>query len=94
MNYRASLANGRDRRNITLDQDILTSQYIVKQQDRIWDEAIAGMWVATIRQKTMPGDRDLLIAAFAIQLMQRWSRGMSDISRYSGALSIGKLIDY
>ncbi len=33
----------------------------------IWDEAIR-LWVMTIRQNTMPGDRDLLIAAFAIQL--------------------------
>jgi predicted nucleic acid-binding protein len=33
----------------------------------IWDEAIR-LWVTTIRQNTMPGDTDLLIAAFAIQL--------------------------
>ena len=33
----------------------------------IWDEAIR-WWVITIRQNTMPGERDLFIAAFAIQL--------------------------
>ena len=33
----------------------------------IWDEAIR-LWVMAIRQNTMPGDRDLLIAAFALQL--------------------------
>lgn len=33
----------------------------------IWDEAVR-LWVATIRQNTMPGDKDVLIAAFAIQL--------------------------
>ena len=34
---------------------------------QIWDEAIR-LWVTTIRQNKMPGDKDLLIAAFAIQL--------------------------
>ncbi len=34
---------------------------------QIWDEAIH-LWVTTIRQNTMPGDNDILIAAFAIQL--------------------------
>ena len=33
----------------------------------IWDEAIR-LWVTAIRQNKMPGDKDLLIAAFTIQL--------------------------
>jgi len=33
----------------------------------IWDEAVR-LWVMTIRQNTMPGDKDIFIAAFAIQL--------------------------
>lgn len=33
----------------------------------IWDKAIH-LWVMTIRQNTMPGDKDIFIAAFAIQL--------------------------
>lgn len=33
----------------------------------IWDEAIR-WWVITTQQNTMPGNRDILIAAFALQL--------------------------
>ena len=33
----------------------------------IWDEAVR-LWVTATRQNTMPGDNDVLIAAFAIQL--------------------------
>ena len=33
----------------------------------IWDEATR-LWVMTIRQNKMPGDKDLFIAAFAIHL--------------------------
>lgn len=33
----------------------------------LWDETIR-LWVTAIKSNTMPGDNDLLIAAFAIQL--------------------------
>jgi predicted nucleic acid-binding protein len=33
----------------------------------IWDEAVR-LWVMSIKQNKMPGDRDIVIAAFAIQL--------------------------
>ena len=57
----------------------------------IWDEAIR-LWVRAIRTNTMPGDPDVLIAAFAIQLNARVvSRNVKHFSGFS--VSIENWID-
>jgi predicted nucleic acid-binding protein len=61
------LEKRRDQGSINFIKTYWTTLSYYEATKQIWDEAIR-LWVMTIRQNTMPGDRDLLIAAFAIQL--------------------------
>jgi predicted nucleic acid-binding protein len=61
------LEKRRDQGNINFIKTYWTTLSYYEATKQIWDEAIR-LWVMTIRQNAMPGDRDLLIAAFAIQL--------------------------
>ena len=61
------LEKRRDQGNINFIKTYWTTLSYYEATKQIWDEAIR-LWVMAIRQNTMPGDRDLLIAAFALQL--------------------------
>jgi predicted nucleic acid-binding protein len=57
----------RDQESINFIKKLWATLSYYEATKHIWDEAIR-LWVMTIRQNTMPGDRDILIAAFATQL--------------------------
>ena len=61
------LEKRRDQGNINFIKTYWATLSYYEATKQIWDEAIR-LWVMAIRQNTMPGDRDLLIAAFALQL--------------------------
>lgn len=61
------LAKRRDQESIAYIKKFWATLSYYESTKQLWDEAIR-LWVRAIRQNTMPGDRDLFIAAFALQL--------------------------
>src|SRR5262245_41138332 len=61
------LEKRRDRESIDFIKRYWATLSYYEATKLIWDEAIR-LWVMTISQNRMPGDTDLFIAAFAIQL--------------------------
>src|SRR5437870_1097744 len=57
------LEKRRDIESINIIKKLWATLSYYECTKQIWDEAIR-LWVMTIRQNKMPGDKDLLIAAF------------------------------
>jgi predicted nucleic acid-binding protein len=56
-----------DKRSLAFIKQFWATLSYYEATKYIWDEAIR-LWVMSTRQNTNPGDKDIFIAAFAIQL--------------------------